>query len=314
VSGSSTVEPVTSLVAELFSGDNPDVSVRVDGPGTGDGFQLFCNDETDISDASRAIKDEEAAVCQASGVEYTELPVAIDGLTLVANKASKIKCVDPQQIYALFGPESGGGTTDLADAQAIAEELGSTGTPLPSGSVKKFTPGPESGTYDSFIEINYEGLMEDRLAEGKIPGDKVGTDDDGEEEITEPLLSAGQFPNDNDIVKRVEGSKNSIGFFGYAYYKENKEGLKAISVFNEELGKCVKPTDKSIQAGDYPVSRVLFIYPNNAKVGSNAALKDFLDFYITEESLNDTVKESGYIPLAPADQQSTIDAWETLAG
>jgi phosphate transport system substrate-binding protein len=314
VSGSSTVEPITSLVAELFAEKNPDVSVRVDGPGTGDGFKLFCNDETDISDASRAIKDEEAAACADKGIEYTELPVGIDGLTIVANKASKITCLDPDQIYALFGPESGSGETDLADAQAIATELGSTNKELPSGSVTKFTPGPESGTYDSFIEINYEGLMEERLEAGKIPSDKVGTNDDGEPEVTEPVLSAGQFPNDNDIVKRVEGADDGLGFFGYAYYKENKANLKAIAVYNEELGKCVKPTDKTIQAGDYPVSRTLFIYPNNAKVDSNAAVKDFLDFYITKKSLNSTVKQAGYIPLASADQAATIDAWDGLGG
>src|SRR5688572_30383790 len=165
VSGSSTVEPITSLVAELFAGENPDVSVRVDGPGTGDGFQLFCNGETDISDASRAIEEEEVAACEASGITYTELMVGIDGLTVVVNKDSDIECMDFAQIYGLFGPES---TNSLADAQAIAEELGSEADPLPDGDVEKFTPGPESGTYDSFIEITYEDIMEERLAAGSI--------------------------------------------------------------------------------------------------------------------------------------------------
>src|SRR6266508_4054853 len=208
ISGSSTVEPITSLVAELFAGENPDVQVSVDGPGTGDGFQLFCNGETDISDASRAIEDEEVTACEGAGIQYTELPVAIDGLTIVVNKESDISCLDQQQIYALFGPESG---NSLADAQALAEELGSTNKPLPDGDVEKFTPGPESGTYDSFIEINYKDLMQERLDGENIPPDKVDTNDEGEPEVTEPIISDGQFPNDNDIVERVEGSDDGIG-------------------------------------------------------------------------------------------------------
>ena len=148
------------------------MSIRVDGPGTGDGFELFCNAEAgqwDATDASRAIEDEEAANCQTNGIAYTELTVGIDGLTIVANKASKIKCVDSAQIYAMFGPESAGGDVNLADAQTLATELGSTNAALPKGNITKFTPGPESGTYDSFIDIGYSDIMEERLEAGSIP-------------------------------------------------------------------------------------------------------------------------------------------------
>jgi len=310
VSGSSTVEPITSLVAELFAEENGDVSVSVDGPGTGDGFALFCNGEIDISDASRAIDDEEIAACQSAGIEYTELPVAIDGLTIVANKSSKLKCLDQAQIYGLFGPESDG---SYATAQSIATELGSTNTELPSsGSVKKFTPGPESGTYDSFWELSYGDIAETRLEEGKVPADKTGTNDDGEQEITEPVVSDGQFPNDNAIVQRVEGSKTGIGFFGYAYYQENKGDLKAISVYNADTGKCVKPTAKTIRSATYLISRPLFIYPNNAKVTSNAAAKEFVDFYITKPNLTTSVTDAGYVPLSSSQIQETIDAWKAV--
>ena len=308
VSGSSTVEPVTSLVAELFAAENPDVQVRVDGPGTGDGFQLFCNGETDISDASRAIADEEVAACEAAGITYTELLVAIDGLTIVANKDSDIECMDFAQIYALFGPESG---NDLADAQALAEELGSEADPLPEGDVDKFTPGPESGTYDSFVEITYEDIMEERLEAGSIPADKVGTNDEGEPEVTEPLLSDGQFPNDNDIVQRVSGSETGIGFFGFAFFQENQEDLKVISVVNPETGKCVKPTAKTIRKGTYPIARPLFIYPNNAEAADNPAVQAFVDFFMTPDNLNATVKEAGYVPLAKADRTESIETWES---
>lgn len=313
ISGSSTVEPITSRVVELYAADNPDVNARVDGPGTGDGFILFCNGETDASDASRTIEEDEAANCQANGIAYTELPVAIDGLTIVANKASRLKCLSVEQIYAIFGPESGGGTVNLKDANALAQDLGDT-TKLPKGKVKKFTPGPESGTYDSFIDLTYGDIMDERLAEGMIPADKVGINDDGEEEVTEPQLSAGTFPNDNDIVRRVTGSKTGIGYFGYAYYQANKKSLKAIGVRSPDTGECVKPKSSTVQALEYPITRTLYVYANNAKVASKAELKAFFDFYMTEETLNDTVLDAGYVPLHDDEQAATMAAWRALSG
>jgi phosphate transport system substrate-binding protein len=314
ISGSSTVEPITSLVAELYAEENPDATIRVDGPGTGDGFQLFCNGETDVSDASRPIDEEEVASCEASGVEYTEIPVGIDGLTVVANSASKIKCLTHTDLYAIFGPESGGGTVDLADTSALATELGGSKSPK-SGSVRKFTPGAESGTYDSFIELGYEDIMDSQLEAGAIPADKLGTNDEGEQEVTEPLIAAGTFPNDNDIVRRVQGSKNGLGFFGYAYFQANKDSdLKAVAIEDTETGKCVKPTAKTIKDGSYPISRTLYIYPNNGKVAENETLKDFLGYYLTKKSLTSNVLDAGYVPLASADLQASIDAWQQLAG
>jgi phosphate transport system substrate-binding protein len=307
ISGSSTVEPITSLVGELFAGENPDVSVRVDGPGTGDGFQLFCAGDTDISDASRAIEEEEVTTCESNGIEYTELQVGIDGLTIIANPDSEIECVDFQQIYAMFGPQS---SNDLATAQALAEELGSENEPLPDAEITKFTPGPESGTYDSFIEITYEGIMEEQLAAGAIPAERVGTNDEGEQEVTEPLLSDGQFPNDNDTVQRVEGSADGIGFLGFSFFEANAEELKAVKVYNEETGKCVRPTRKSIRRGTYPVSRPLFIYPNNAKAADNAAVQAFVDYYMTPEILTEVVAESGYVPMSESQIDENIDVWE----
>jgi phosphate transport system substrate-binding protein len=316
ITGSSTVEPITGLVGENFSGENPDVQIRVDGPGTGDGFQLFCNAEAgqwDATDASRAIEDEEAANCETNGVSYTELKVGIDGLTLVANNASKIKCVDSAQLYAIFGPESAGGDVDLADAQTLAAEIGSEAPALPKGKVSKFTPGPESGTYDSFIEIGYEDLMDERLEAGAIPADRTGTNDEGDAEVTEPLIAKGTFPNDNNIVQRVEASTNGIGFFGFSYFQENKGNLKAISIYNPDTGKCVKPTAKTIQNATYPISRPLFIYPDNAKLKSGSAVKAFFDSYMTEQTLTETVTQAGYVPMSKSDRQSTISAYEGIS-
>jgi len=313
VSGSSTVEPITSLVAELFAEKNPDVSVRVDGPGTGDGFVLFCKGETDISDASRAIKDEgeEAPACEANGITFTELPVGLDGLTVIVNKESSLglKCLSQADLYAIFGPESSG---DMAANAAIAEELGTTQGIPAKGTVKKFTPGPESGTYDSFIELGYQKIMDARLEEGKITD--TTTNDDGELEPAEPLISDGQFPNDNDIVKRVEGSKSGIGFLGLAYFLENSDQVKAVPIENPDTGKCVKPSEKTVQSGAYvPLARPLFIYVSNEKAAENKAVKSFVDFYMTKKNLTKTVEEAGYAPLAPAEIQASIATWKAAS-
>lgn len=311
VSGSSTVEPITSLVAELYAEKNPDVSVRVDGPGTGDGFKLFCEGTTDISDASRPIKDEEVAACESAGIEYTELPVGLDGLTVIVNKDSslKLKCLSQADLYAIFGPES---TGDLADASALASELGSTQTLPSSGTVKKFTPGPESGTYDAFIELGYQDILDERVSGGNVTD--VTPNDDGENEATEPVISDGQFPNDNDIVKRVESSKNGIGFLGYAYYKENSDNLKAVAIENPDTGTCVKPSEKTVQNGTYvPLSRTLFIYPSLNKVSESSAVKDFVNFYMTKKNLTKTVEEAGYAPLSADQIQESIDTWKSAS-
>jgi phosphate transport system substrate-binding protein len=314
VSGSSTVEPITSLIGELYSETNPDVSVRVDGPGTGDGFVLFCQGETDISDASRPIKDEgeEAPACEANGITFTELPVGVDGLTVIVNKKSNLglKCLSQADLYAMFGPES---TGDFANDSNVANEISGT-TDLPaSGSFTKFTPGPESGTYDAFIELGYEGIMGERVAAGNVT-DTI-TNDDGEAEAAEPLVSDGQFPNDNDIVNRVASDKSGIGFLGIAYYLENQDKLKALAIEDPDSGKCVKPSIKTVQNGTYlPLSRTLFIYVNNEKAAANADLKGFVDFYMTKKNLTKTVKEAGYAPLHKDDVAASIEAWTSASG
>jgi phosphate transport system substrate-binding protein len=308
VSGSSTVEPITSLIGELYGEENPDVPVRVDGPGTGDGFKLFCAGETDISDASRPIEDEEVAECETGGVTYTELPVALDGLTVIVNKKSNLglECLSQADLYAIFGPES---TGDLADASALAQELGSTQKVKSSGTLKKFTPGPESGTYDAFIELGYQDILDERVANGNVTD--VVTNDDGENEAAEPVVSDGQFPNDNNIVKRVSSSKNSIGFLGIAYFLENRDKLKAVPIEDPESGKCVKPSVKTVQSGTYlPLSRTLFIYVSNRKLESNPDLEGFVDFYLKKSNLSAAVKEAGYAPLHKDDLQATVDTWK----
>ena len=114
-------------------------------------------------------------------------------------------------------------------------------------------------------------------------------------------------------MQRVEASENGIGFFGYAYYQENKGELKAIAVYNEDAGKCVKPTAKTIQNGSYPISRPLFIYPDNAKLTSGSAREGLLRLLHDEKTLTETVQQAGYVPLAKADRQATITAYKGIS-
>ena len=159
ISGSSTVEPITSIVAEDFQAMNPGVDYTVDGPGTGDGFALFCNGETDISDASRKIKDEEAAACADKGIHYVELKIGIDGISVITSPANDaVTCLSFLDLYALLGPESQS-FAKWSDANALAGELasldgfGDSHAPYPDAALEVTAPGEESGTYDTFVEF-----------------------------------------------------------------------------------------------------------------------------------------------------------------
>jgi phosphate transport system substrate-binding protein len=299
VSGSSTVEPITSLVGEKFSEENPDVAVRVDGPGTGDGFQLFCNGETDISDASRAIDEEEIAACQGNGIAYTELKVGIDGLSVITSKDTKVNCLNFADLYALIGPQSEG-VSNWQDAQALATQLGST-TKLPRAKLEVTAPGEESGTYDSFIELALADTAEKQVEAGAITEDQAET-------TRKDYQSSG---NDNTIIDGVAETDNSLGWVGFAFANQNKDKVKTLRIDNGD-GNCVAPSAKTVRDGSYPLSRDLYIYVNNAKAGSNPALKSFVDFYMSKPG-NASVKESDYIQLAKADWNESVNTWKTAA-
>lgn len=295
VSGSSTVEPISLAVAEDYAAQNPDFGYTVEGPGTGDGFALFCDGETDISDASREIKEEEAQICTDNGIEYVELKVAIDGLSVVTSPDTAIECLTFADLYALLGPESQG-ITNWNDAEALAQELGST-TDLPDAPLSITAPGPESGTYDSFIEIALGDIAEARLEAGNITEDVA--------ESLRPDYVAS--PNDNVIVEGVGGTPNSLGFVGFAFFEENQESLKAVAVDGGE--GCVEPTPETIADGSYPIARSLFIYPNLAKVEENPAVAGYVDFYLSDEGIQN-VAEVGYVALTPEDLEATRGAWD----
>ena len=200
VTGSSTVEPISTRVGELAGTESGgELDVTVEGPGTGDGFATFCGGGADITDASRPISDEEIALCEEGGVEWVELEVAIDGLTVATSPANEaITCLDVPALYALVGPESEG-TANWSDTSELATEVGSAyAADFPEAPLDISGPGEESGTYDTFVEFAIADLAEERGADEATRADYASS------------------PNDNLIVDGIESSESSLGWIGYA--------------------------------------------------------------------------------------------------
>jgi len=261
IDGSSTVFPITEAVAEEFGGlTDGSVRVVVGISGTGGGFKKFCDNETVISDASRPIKQKEVDLCAAAGVEYIELPVAIDGLSVVVNPENDfVTCLTVEQLNTIWKPESEGVVTHWNQVDPS----------WPNEEIKMYAPGVDSGTFDYFTEaINGDG--------GVSRGDFVASEDD------------------NVLVQGVSGDKYSIGYFGYAYYVENQDKVKVVAI--DGGNGCVAPTDEVINNGTYaPLSRPLFIY-----VRSDAAQRDhiaeFVRYYLSGEG-QQLAASVGYIPF-----------------
>jgi phosphate transport system substrate-binding protein len=295
ISGSSTVEPISSLVAELFIEENPDVGITVEGPGTGDGFELFCNGETDISDASRPIEEEEIQTCEQNGIEYTELEVALDGISVLTSPANgAVTCLNNGDLYALSGPESEGFAT-WSDANELGEEVGGIGTPYPNESLDITAPGEESGTYDAYIEL--AGFEEIGVERG-LSEDEALT--------TRPDYQASS--NDNVIIDGIAGSESSFGWVGYSFYEQNRDVVKAIEIDGGE--GCVAPIFDTIADGSYPLSRSLFIYVNNEKASRSEALRAYVDFYLSDTGLISAVERVAYVTLPDDRIQASRETWE----
>jgi phosphate transport system substrate-binding protein len=277
IDGSSTVYPITQAVAEDFQAANPGVQVPVAFSGTGGGFKKFCAGETDINDASRPIKadDEgEGLACTANGINFVELQIAIDGLTVVVNPQNDwATCLTLDQLKAVYGPDSKEGVT-WADVNPA----------WPAEPIDAYMPGADSGTFDYFTEVV-----------------------NGEVDV------AAQWPtqseDDNTLVTGVAGNKNAIGFFGYAYFVENQDKLKAVEI--DGGSGCIAPTEATINDNSYaPLSRPLFIYPDTGKAASNPALNAFVNFYLANASA--LAAEVGYVAV-PADVLAAETAEWTAA-
>lgn len=293
ISGSSTVEPISTAVAEAFRAQNDQVDISVEGPGTGDGFEKFCAGETDISDASRPIKEEEAQACADAGIDFIELEVGIDGIAVITSPDNPLECLSFADLYALIGPEAEGIST-WADGTDVATALGSD-TELPDENLVLTAPGEESGTYDSFIEIVLEGAAEPRVESGDITEDEAAT-------TRSDYTSSA---NDNTIVEGVAAEPGGLGWVGFAF-AEQADGVKKMPISEEPGGECIEPTAETIQDGSYPISRSLYIYVNAEKAEENEALAAFVDFYV--DGLAGFVEGAGYIALA--DDSATAAAWE----
>jgi phosphate transport system substrate-binding protein len=297
ISGSSTVEPISSLVAELFNEVNPEVAISVDGPGTGDGFELFCQGDTDISDASRPIEDEEKAACADAGINFVELEVAFDGITVMTSpENSAVGCLNLGDLYALFGPQSDG--IDIwSGADSLAKEVGGTGG-FPDAPLEITAPGEESGTYDAFIDL--AGIEDTALAQG-LPEDKAAA-------LRSDYQSSA---NDNVIIQAMEGSPSALGFVGFAFAQTAGDQVKEIQV--DGGSGCIAPDAETIADASYPLSRSLYIYVNTDKLADNPATQAYVDYYLGDDGLTTAVSEAGYVNLPSDRVDATRSAWAGVA-
>ena len=253
IDGSSTVAPFAQAAAEEFQTENQGVKVTVGTSGTGGGFEKFCAGETDISDASRPIKDdEEVPVCEKNGVAYKEVQVANDGIAVVTNKSIEVDCLTTDQLKQIW--EKGSKVKSLKDVDPS----------FPDTELSLFGPGTDSGTFDFFTaEINGE--------EGNTRKDYQPSEDD------------------NVLVQGVSGDEGGLGYFGFSYYEQNMDKLNLVGV--DAGDGCVKPSKETIQDGSYkPLSRPLFMYPSE-KALAKAQVKGYMDFVIANfEPIADTAQ------------------------
>ena len=259
VDGSSTVQPLTAAAGELYREVESGVNVSVATSGTGGGFEVFCQGLTDISNASRAIKDEEAAACADAGIEFTELRVATDALTVVASIENDfLECLTVEELATLWGP----------DAEGTVSTWDQVNPAFPATPIELYGPGTDSGTFDYFTdEIN------------------------GEEGASRTDYNASE--DDNVLVQGVAGSANALGYFGYTYFEENTGTLKAIAIDGGE--GCVVPSADAAADGTYaPLSRPVFIYVNNASF-AKPEVAGFVGYFA--ENVVEIAELAQYIPL-----------------
>ncbi len=301
ISGSSTVEPISIAVGDAFANLNPDVAVTVQGPGTGDGFAQFCAGETDVSDASRPIKAEEAEACAANGIEFIELQVAVDGLSVITSAQNEaVECLSFVDLYALLGPDATG-VNNWADATGAADEiaatvtsLGAVNTPYPDAELTVTAPGEESGTFDSFVEIVIESV-----------GGELGVEDAN----VRPDYTAS--PNDNVIIEGISANPTSLGWVGFAFVEENLDVIKPLAIDGGE--GCVEPTPETIASGEFPIARGLYIYASVPALESNPALEPFIDYYVNSgitELVGTGDGQVPYVPLSAELLAETQRVWE----
>jgi len=274
IDGSSTVFPIQEAVAEEFQAANPNVRVSVGISGTGGGFKRFCAGETDLSDASRPIKQSEIDACAAAGIEYSEIPVAWDGLSVITSPQNDFaQCLTVAELKRIWEP--GSSVTTWRDVRAE----------WPAETIKLYGPGTDSGTFDYFTEEVV-----------------------GEAGASRPDYQASE--DDNILVQGVAGDRYSLGYFGYAYFAENQGRLKLLEV--DGGNGCVAPSDRTIADGTYaPLSRPLFVYIKHAAI-SRPEIKAYLEFFV--QNAPEVVPSTGYHPLTSDEYAADMAKVTALAG
>jgi phosphate transport system substrate-binding protein len=264
IDGSSTVFPITEAVAEEFQKANRDTKVTVGISGTGGGFKKFVRGEIDISDASRPISAKEMADAKAAGIEYVELPIAFDALTVMVNPGNDwVKQFTVEDLKKIWEPA----------AQQKITTWNQVRSEWPNAALKLYGAGSDSGTFDYFTEAIVGKAKSSR-------GDYTASEDD------------------NVLVQGIANDKNALGYFGYAYYAENQDKLKAIPVVNKE-GKPVLPSEATVKDGSYnPLARPIFIYINKKSLAEKPEVKAFVEFYL--KNAPELVKEVKYVALPDA--------------
>ena len=258
VDGSSTVYPVTEAVAEEFRHERPNVRVIVGRSGTGGGFKKFSAGETDISNASRPITDTESAACEKNGIQYIELEVAFDGLAVVVNPANDwCDCLTVDQLKAIWQPES------------AVNKWSDLNPDWPDEKMELFGPGTDSGTFDYFTEA--------------IVGESRASRSDYE-----------PSEDDNMLVTGVAGEKYGLGYFGFAYFDENRDKLKLLGIDAGD-GNCVQPSEETVNNHTYkPLSRPLYIYVNIESL-KRPEVRDFVEYHLN--SAGKLAPEAGYVAV-----------------
>jgi phosphate transport system substrate-binding protein len=275
IDGSSTVAPLSTAAAEFFQEEQSGVRVTVGTSGTGGGFEKFCAGETDISDASRPIDtEEEVPVCEENGVEYAEIPVANDALTVVVNPQNDwADCLTTDQLKKIWEPGSKVSSWKDVDPS------------FPDQKLELFGPGTDSGTFDYFTDV--------------INGEEGASREDYQ-----------PSEDDNVIVQGVAGSEGGLGYFGYTYFEENADQLKAVKI--DSGNGCVEPSSETARDGSYaPLSRPLFIYPSKASL-DKPEVKAFLDFYLENDA--EIAEAAQYIPLSDEQKTEAQSAYDSLSG
>jgi phosphate transport system substrate-binding protein len=274
IDGSSTVFPIQEAIAEEFQAANPNVRVSVGISGTGGGFKRFCAGETDLSDASRPIKESEIEACAAAGIAYTEIPLAWDGLSVITSPENDFaQCLTVDELERIWEP--GSTVTTWRDVRSE----------WPAEAIRLYGPGTDSGTFDYFTEA----IM-------------------GESGASRPDYQASE--DDNILVQGVAGDRYSLGYFGYAYFAENQGRLKLMEV--DGGNGCVAPSDMTIADGTYaPLSRPLFVYVSHSAV-TRPEIKAYLEFLVG--NAEEVVPSTGYHPLTHEEYVADMAKLSALTG